>query len=204
MRRIIRLWTLGFTLAAGCLGGVDGGGQQQTQASDPTQSSSQQQPSNQNSGGSQPAPVTTGATTPQTPTGNQPLPAATAELAKFAKCMQQADYTSSGMQGLADQLTDSGVCRSCHQSGAFAVFLSKDPVANFTHLQSAPFLYKFAQLQVDANGAFKAIVPANRFVQRGVEVTLKHPTYTMASNISQAIQSFFDLTMTHYKAGNCP
>src|SRR5581483_3303979 len=146
MRRIIRLWTLGFTLAAGCLGGVDGGGQQQTQASDPTQSSSQQQqdPSNQNNG-SQPAPVVTGSTTPTTPTGNAPLPAATAELAKFAKCMQQADYTSSGMQGLADQLTDSGVCRSCHQSGAFAVFLSKDPVANFTHLQSAPFLYKFAQ-----------------------------------------------------------
>ena len=203
MRRIIRLWTLGFTLAAGCLGGVDGGGQQQTQASDPTQSSPQQDPSNQNNG-STPAPVTTGSTTAMTPTGNQPLPAATAELAKFAKCMQQADYTSSGMQGLADQLTDSGVCRSCHQSGAFAVFLSKDPVANFTHLQSAPFLYKFAQLQTDANGAFMNIVQANRFVQRGAEVTLNHPTYTLTTANATAIQSFFDLTMTHYKAGNCP
>jgi hypothetical protein len=204
MRRIIRLWTLGFTLAAGCLGGVDGGGQQQTQASDPTQSSSnQQQPSNQNNG-SQPANVTTGSSTPTTPMGSQPLPAATAELAKFAKCMQQADYTSSGMQGLADQLTDSGVCRSCHQSGAFAVFLSKDPVANFTHLQSAPFLYKFAQLQTDANGAFMAVVQANRFVQRGAEVTLMHPAYTLSSANSQAIQTFFDATMTHYKAGNCP
>jgi len=146
----------------------------------------------------------TGSTGTQTPTGNAPLPAATAELLKFAKCMQQADYTSSGMIGLVDQLTDSGVCRSCHQSGAFAVFLSKDPVANFTHLQSPPFLYKFAQLQVDANGAFTAIVPANRFVQRGVEITLKHPTFSMDSANSTAIDTFFNATMAHYKAGNCP
>src|SRR5437764_609641 len=157
MRRIIRLATLGFTLAqAGCLGGYGGGGQQ-TQASDPTQSSSPPSDSS-NQASTPPAPVVTGSTTPTTPTGSTPLPAATAELAKFAKCMQQADYTSSGMQGLADQLTDAGVCRSCHQSGAFGVFLSKDPVANFTHLQSAPFLYKIAQLQVGPEGEFKAIV----------------------------------------------
>jgi hypothetical protein len=199
MRRIIRLATLGFTLAAaGCLGGYGGG--TQTPASDPTQST----PSTPSTPTDNTTPPANNNTTPPATPASKGAPAATAELLKFGKCMQLADWTSSGMQGLADQLTSSGVCRGCHQSGAFAVFLSKDPQANLTHLQSPPFLYKFAQLQVDANGTMKAIVPADRFIQRGAETTLHHPPYTLDTTTTTALQSFFDLTMTHYTAGNCP
>jgi hypothetical protein len=117
--------------------------------------------------------------------------------------MQQADWTSAGMDGLANQLTDSGVCRSCHQAGLFGVFLSSDSTQSFQHMKSPPFLYKLAALEANADGSFKAIVPANRFSARGAEVTLSHPSYSLDAANQRAIDQFFTLTMQRYTAGNC-
>lgn len=204
MRRIIRFATLSVSLlAAGCLGGYQGS-QNPGGATGPTQSST---PTNQNngsggSGGMTPAPTPT-----QNSGGSQtamtPAPSGQAELVKFGSCMSQTDFTSTGMDKLATQMTDAGPCYSCHQSGIHNAYLAMDATQTFTHLQQLPFLYSFAMLEVNPDGSFKDIVPSNRFIARGAEITLNHPSYVLDPANAQALTDFFNATMTHYKSGNC-
>lgn len=209
MRRIIRLSALSLTvLAVGCLGGYQPaptGGANGPAQSGTSSNGNNQTESGTGSGGSSaaPAPAQTGGTGTAAPMQQGAAPPATAELIKFGQCMTQADWTSSGMAGVAMQMTDSGNCSSCHGSGMFSVYLSGDPTKDLTHLRSLPFLYKFAELETNPDGTFKDIAPAGRFFQRGEEITLSHPPYQLSTTNQQALTDFFNLTMTHYKAGNC-
>lgn len=206
MRRIIRLATLSVSLlAAGCLGGYQGGTQNPGGASGPTQSST---PTNQNSGsggsgGMTPAPTPTQTGGSGSMTAMTPGPAAQAELVKFGSCMTQTDFTSTGMDKLSSQMTDAGPCYSCHSTGIHNAYLAMDATQTFTHLQQLPFLYSFAMLEVNPDGSFKDIVPSNRFIARGGEITLNHPSYVLDPANAQALTDFFNATMTHYKSGNC-
>lgn len=200
MRRIIRLSALSLTvLAVGCLGGYTppptGG------ANGPAQGSNQDTSGTNGTGsGGQPAAP---ASNPAPAPALGAAPPATAELVKFGQCMTSTDFTSSGMDAIAKQMTDSGPCLSCHGSGMFNVYLSGDATKDLSHLRSLPFLFKFAEIEANPDGTLKDIVPANRFSARGQEITLNHPPYTLASSNAQALTDFFNLTMTHYKAGNC-
>lgn len=203
MRRIIRLSALSLTvLAVGCLGGYTppptGG------ANGPAQGSNQSTngATGTGSGGQPAAPASNPAPAPA-PAQMGAAPPATAELVKFGQCMTATDFTSSGMDGIAKQMTDSGPCLSCHGSGMFNVYLSGDATKDLAHLRSLPFLFKFAELEANPDGTFKDIAPANRFSARGSEITLSHPPFTLSSANEQALTDFFNLTMTHYKAGNC-
>jgi cytochrome c553 len=126
------------------------------------------------------------------------------ELAKFGKCMTQADYDAAGMNDLQNQTTlgDAGECYSCHQTGLYNVYLSKISTDNFTKLKAAPYLLKFADADVAADGTFKDIIPSSRFIDRGQQPG--HPGYMLTSARASAVTTFFQSTYTKYKAGNCP
>lgn len=125
------------------------------------------------------------------------------QLAAFGKCMTQADFNSSGMNDLQNQGTNGngGTCTSCHQTGQY-VFLSASPTGNFTRLQQSPYIMKFALPTLNTDGTFKDIAPALRFKDRGTEPG--HPQYTLTTNRVNALNNFFQLTYTKWKAGNCP
>ena len=127
----------------------------------------------------------------------------TAELAKFAKCMAQADYTAATMNDIQNQDTtgDAGPCYTCHSTGLY-VYLSKTAADNFTMMKVDPTLSKFAQASFNADGSFKDIEPSNRIRDRGSAPG--HPPYVLSAARTQALTTFFNSTYTHYKAGNCP
>ncbi len=134
-----------------------------------------------------------------------PAPASTAaqELVKFGECMQLADWTSSGMGDVQNQTTagSAGECYSCHGTGMYNVALTKQGNENFDLLHTMPWLLKFAQATTAADGTFQDITPTERIRDRGSEAG--HPTYTLTNARQQALDQFFQLTYTHYKAGNC-
>ncbi|MGZ4555762.1 MAG: hypothetical protein ACXVXZ_08450 [Mycobacteriaceae bacterium] len=125
------------------------------------------------------------------------------ELAKFAKCMTQADYTAGGMNDVQNRDTagDAGQCWSCHSTGLY-VYLSKSVTDNFTNIKLNPTLGKFAAATYNADGSFKDIVQANRIRDRGTAPG--HPSYTLSATRDTALTTFFNSTYTKYKAGNCP
>jgi hypothetical protein len=138
---------------------------------------------------------------PPPPTAGTML--ATMELAKFAKCMAQADYTASGMGDVQNQETvgDAGECWSCHGTGLY-VYLSQDVNQNFAMLQVNPTLLKFVDASYNADGSFKDIVQTYRIRDRGQ--TAGHPPYDLTATRAAALDTFFQDTYTKYKAGNCP
>jgi hypothetical protein len=137
----------------------------------------------------------------------QPAPAPTStaaqELVKFGNCMQLADWTSSGMSDVQNQETigEGGECYSCHQSGMYNVALTKNANNNFNLMHTMPWLLKFAQATTATDGTFQDITPTERIRDRGSEAG--HPVYTLSTPRQQALDNFFQLTYTHYKAGNC-
>jgi hypothetical protein len=143
--------------------------------------------------------VERGATLPQPP---PPTDLVQKQLAAFGNCMQLTDYTAAGMNDLQNQDTtgSAGNCYSCHSTGMF-VYLSKDPTQNFDRLHNIPWLLKLAIAQVNPDGTFKDIIPANRFRDRGTETG--HPGYILTNARQTALDTFFQQTYTHYKAGNC-
>lgn len=151
--------------------------------------------------GNQPPPSTVDAGVLQPP----PPPASTAaqELVKFGNCMQLADWTASGMPDIQNQTTigEGGECYSCHQSGMYNVALTKNGNNNFNLLHTMPWLIKFAQATTAADGSFQDITPTERIRDRGSEAG--HPVYQLSTTRQKALDDFFQLTYTHYKAGNC-
>ena len=125
------------------------------------------------------------------------------QLAAFAKCMNATDFTASGMNDLQNQETagDGGQCWSCHGQGLY-VYLSQTATDNLTYLKVNPTLSKFAESVSNADGSFKDILPSYRFRDRGQQPG--HPPYILSSARSAALDSFFQKTYAHWKAGNCP
>jgi len=132
-----------------------------------------------------------------------PANAGAQALTAFGNCMTQADFNASGMNDLQNQGTNGngGNCTACHQTGQY-VFLSASPTANFQRLKQSPYIMKFALPNLNADGTFKDIVEAARFLDRGKEPG--HPQYTLATNRANALTQFFTLTYNKWKAGNCP
>jgi hypothetical protein len=127
---------------------------------------------------------------------------AAAELQKFGNCMTLTDFNSTGMNQLYNQNVNGGdTCSSCHTSGAY-VMLSADATGTFSHLKTMPYILKFAVAATNADGSFKDIIAANRFLDRGKEIG--HPAFTLNAARATALTNFFNLSYTHYKAGNCP
>jgi hypothetical protein len=135
-----------------------------------------------------------------------PPPASTAaqELAKFGNCMALADWNSTGMNDIQNQVTigEGGECYSCHQTGMYNAALTPNSNNNYNLMHTMPWLMKFAQATVNADGSFKDITPTERIRDRGSEAG--HPVYTLTTARQTALDTFFQQTYTHYKAGNCP
>ncbi|HZS37730.1 MAG TPA: hypothetical protein VFF06_12925, partial [Polyangia bacterium] len=95
---------------------------------------------------------------------------------------------------------NSGPCTSCHQTGDY-VLLSADPNANFAAIKKMPYIMKFALADVNVDGTFKDIVPADRFKDRGMETG--HPAYTLNTARLTALTTFFTTVYGKWKAGTC-
>ena len=174
--------------AAGCLGGSVP--PQQTPTPDPTPTD--------------PNPVTTTTTPVPSAPSDPPTASANDQVVAFAKCMQQTDWDSSGMNDFQNQTTAGygGECYSCHATGMFGTYLSPTSTDNLTHWKMEPWVLKFVTASTKTDGSFDDIVQTGRLSQRGQEAG--HPAYALTSARQSALDNFFMLTYGHWKAGNCP
>ncbi len=142
-----------------------------------------------------------------------PAVSADEALGQFGKCMSYDDFMTTKAYELAfQQTTGWGPCRGCHNSGWAGAFIDDDSKLMFQQNQHKPFILKLAAFTTQ-NGAFKDIVPANRFRDKGSEPCtysgdqkdLCHPKYVLVPEVQDGLDAFFKATYDRWKktAGKC-
>jgi hypothetical protein len=152
---------------------------------------------------------------PPPPPDKPSAPALTVDeaLAQFGSCMLLDDFKTTKTYELAfQQTTGWGPCRGCHSSGWAGAFIDDDVALTFKQNQLKPYILKLATFQTE-NGAFKDIVPAKRFHDKGSEpcaytgeqAALCHPKYVLLPEIADGIDAFFVKTYDRWKkaGGKC-
>jgi hypothetical protein len=127
---------------------------------------------------------------------------ATQALDKFGSCMRQADFEQAGMPDVANQVTDSGYCYSCHSTGTGGAFLSQNATDFFNMTRQRPYMLKIVFPELNQDGSFKDLTLVERFRDKTNDTG--HPQYVLADARVTAVETFFQLTMTHYMANDCP
>jgi hypothetical protein len=128
-------------------------------------------------------------------------PTARSVLDDFGNCMTLADWDAQDLGQIALTVTQplGEVCADCHSGGTGGNFLSIDSTATFERIKTYPYILKYANVDADLNPIF-----VDRLILKGQEVGGVHPTFTLALDLQQGLQNFFDLTNARYLAGTCP
>lgn len=131
--------------------------------------------------------------------GDPPMATPRDTMAKWAACMDPADWTASGMGTWAEKTSGSGACMSCHHEGAGGFYASGDSLKMFEVNRYESMISFF--FTVRQNGIQNEVVvnedrPCGRS-QGGVT----HPGYVCPDDYMDKLKAFYDLT----KAGlpNC-
>jgi len=129
----------------------------------------------------------------------------TQALDKFARCMTRADWDANNLDELGAQATTQGPCASCHASGTGGNWLAltangQNPT--FARQKQLPYVMKWVLGTVDDQGAFKGLVMAHRFRDKGQEPG-SHPRYVLSTARVQGVEGFINATLAHYNAGEC-
>jgi hypothetical protein len=123
-------------------------------------------------------------------------------LAAFAACMTLDDWTASGLGQLPSSPTlTNGQCMTCHAAAVGNVLLSDDIAATFEAHTHPPQL-DFVVEGVGDPACTVDLAPSNAYADFGPSPT-PHPDYLLSPEITQSLQTFFDLTYTKWQSGPC-
>ncbi len=137
-------------------------------------------------------------------------------LTEFGNCMSYTDWTTTGMNHLAQQETGgSGSCTGCHNQGEAGNYLNLlDDPGTFTKNRSYPYIKRLVTGTVDMNGGFKDLAPSNREIDKGAEGAICvpgpgiicHPPYTLpptGQGSAKSVTDFVNKTLTNWRAKTC-
>lgn len=135
---------------------------------------------------------------PGTPTGDGgETPTAQSVLTDFGNCMRIADWEAANLGQLALTQTAEGPCSDCHGAGQNGNYLNADSLLTFDNIKTYPYILKYAtadaQLVISQNDIL---------VVKGQQGG--HPAYTLPADLIQGLTDFYDATMIHYQANDCP
>ncbi|HVY45807.1 MAG TPA: hypothetical protein VHB21_08010 [Minicystis sp.] len=162
--------------------------------------------------------VTTGAsmttTTSSSSTGGGMPPITLSDaLAEYGQCMDYNMWlnppTGLGLDKLPDQQTTQGPCQGCHLAGLYGNWLSDNPQETFAKNQMMPYVTRQVTGQLDSNGNFAKLVPAQRWILKGQEQCDPssgqecHPQFTLPQPMIDGINSFVNYTIQQFENGNC-
>ncbi len=128
-------------------------------------------------------------------------------LAQFGSCMSIDDFKATKAFELAyQQTTGWGPCRGCHNSGWAGAFIDDDAQLMFAQNRLKPFILKLATFTTE-KGAFKDMVPAHRFHDKGSEpcaysgdqTVLCHPKYVPLPEVADGLDAYFTATYDRWK-----
>jgi hypothetical protein len=131
-----------------------------------------------------------------------------AALEDFGNCMSIDVFMYSQAYKLALETANDGgqnrQCVSCHTHGDYGSFISPDPLDMFEHAQKFPWIMRYVTGTVDSKGAFKDLVPSNRFAQAGqCEEQPCHPTYQLDDAVAAGIDQFVAISLQRWHDKAC-
>jgi hypothetical protein len=129
-------------------------------------------------------------------------------LSEFGSCMNLDVWIKTGIYKLYKSATEGGeACGSCHSTGDGAAYLSDDVLATFDENSRFPGVMRLVTGTVDERGNFDALVPANRYIDKGVDPCLEgeacHPRFELTAEMQNAVLTFVEETLDRYESGNC-
>jgi hypothetical protein len=130
--------------------------------------------------------------------GPDAAPTAASVLGDFGNCMRQTDWDAANLGTLALVQTNAdGACTACHSAGENSTYLNADSTLTFTSSKVLPYVVRYAKVD-----ALLALTLSNDLVANGQAAG--HPPYTMPAALVQGLSDFYDATMVHYMANDCP
>lgn len=129
-------------------------------------------------------------------------------LEEFAACMDYDLWVASGMELFPDQQTNGeGPCKSCHNTGTGALWLSADPLETFEKNKIFPYIMRLVSPVYEGQNATD-LAPSQRLVNRGKEICANppicHPKYELTPANKAALEQFVSTTLTKWQSGACP
>ncbi len=137
-------------------------------------------------------------------------------LTDFGNCMSYADWTTTGMNKLAQAETGgAGSCTGCHNQGEAGNYLNLlDDAKTFSTNRTYPYIKRLVTGTVDMNGGFKDLAASNREIDKGAEAAhcvagpgiICHPPYTLPPNNSggsKSVTDFVSKTLTNWRNRTC-
>jgi hypothetical protein len=112
------------------------------------------------------------------------------------------DWVASGLGQLPNNSTlQNGQCLMCHASSIGDVLLSDDIDATFEAHTHLPQILYVAQGVGDPTCTVD-LMPSNGYADYGNSGG-PHPLYLVTPQVTQGLQTFFDLTYTKWQTGPC-
>jgi len=134
----------------------------------------------------------------------------TQALDEFANCMDLLEWEENMSNLPRADTANAGECSGCHTSGDGGAFLSLNVQETFEMNQEFPYIKRLVTGTVDQNGAFAGLLPANRFVNKGLEAQSCdpqtqncHPTYNLPPGIKTGIETVVNNTLDRMANGDC-
>lgn len=113
-------------------------------------------------------------------------------MAKWAACMQQADWVASGMATWGEKSSGSGACMSCHHHGAGGFWASGDGTQMFEMNRLESMIYFFFNVQ--QNGTeYEVVVNQDRPCGRS-QGGVTHPGYVCPDEYMDKLTDFYEKT----------
>ena len=131
-----------------------------------------------------------------------------AALADFGSCMSIEVWVKTGIYNLYKAETiDNTQCQACHADNTGGAALSEDIVWSFKKNQVLPSIMRLVTGTVDERGNFKTLVPANRYIDKGVDPCLPgdacHPKYSLTAAQQRSVATFVEESLSRWKNDNC-
>ncbi len=132
-------------------------------------------------------------------------------LAEFGECMDLEIWMRTGVYTLSEVETDQNIaCTSCHYDSTGGISLrTDDAVFTFDAHTQMPGVMRLVTGTVDERGNFLDLVPANRYVEKGVASCLAdegivcHPSYVLPINVQESVTSFVNTTLERWSTDKC-
>jgi len=129
-------------------------------------------------------------------------------LSSFGACMNLEVWVKSGIYRLYESATlNEGECQDCHTGGDGGAFLGDDVLDTFNKNRKFPGVMRLVTGTVDERGNFDKLVPANRYIDKGIDPCLEgevcHPEFELTAEAQSAVLTFVEESLERWETETC-
>lgn len=129
-------------------------------------------------------------------------------LASFGACMSLEVWVKTGIYRLYESATiDGEQCQVCHVTGDGGAYLADDVLETFNQNRKFPGVMRLVTGTVDERGNFETLVPANRYIDKGIDPCLEgevcHPEFELTAEAQNAVVTFVEESLERWENDTC-